>query len=195
MGGGVASGNLKGAFYGAATGAAFAGVNSYTQDWTAPGRIGARAVTGGVSADLQGGDFRTGLIYSGAAATASWGYQKVVGYMATPDVGRPLASPDGTYDPSLNGGRPPQCCNVFGTNQPLTGNFVPDFFKQGGALSNVANYIPGLPAVANFHDMWVNNISNSVFNNITTMPYSAVVTYGALLDGPLSVQLAVDRSK
>jgi len=47
--------------------------------------------------------------------------------------------------------------------------------------------------IGSFHDTWRNNIPDSLFNNIITMPYSAVVTYGALLDGPLSIQLAVYR--
>ena len=197
--GAIAGGNLRSGFQGSLSGGLFGGVNSYTQYWSAPGQIGAKAFTGGVLADLQGGDFRTGFIYSGSSATAAWGYQKVVGYMATGDVGRPLARPDGTYDASLNGGRPPQCCNVFGFNTALqsTGNFLADFganfFRQGGALSTVMNYVPGMPAVGSFHDTWRNNIPDSLFNNIITMPYSAVVTYGALLDGPLSIQLAVYR--
>lgn len=179
------------------TGGIFGGVSYSTQDWNAPGRIGAKAVTGGVTANLQGGDFRTGFIYEGASATASWGYQKVVGIMATPESGNGLASEDGTYYADRKTGRPPYGFNVFGNNEPLTGSFFGDFFKQGGALSVVANQFPGANAGAYFHDTWMNQLGSSfnAFTNYSTMPAAAAVSYGALLDGPLSVQLAVDRSK
>ena len=117
--------------------------------------------------------------------------------MATPEAGRGLASEDGRYRPDAETGRPPYGYNVFGNNERLTGNFFGDFFKQGGALSVVANQVPGLNAVAYFHDTWMNQLGSSfnAFTNYSTMPAAAFVGYGALLDGPLSVQLAVDRSK
>jgi hypothetical protein len=194
VGGGIVTGNTKGALYGGATGGAFGYVQGLgeTYNWSSPTRITANATTGGITTQAQGGDFRTGFIYEGASATASWGYQKVVGIGATPESGKGLARSDGTYPPDLETGRPPYGYNVFGNNEPLTGSFFGDFFKQGGALSVVANQFPGANAVAYFHDTWMNQLGSSfnAFTNYSTMPAAAALGYGALLDGPLSVQLA-----
>jgi hypothetical protein len=188
------TGEPRSAFYGGVTGGVFGGTSTYTQNWNAPGRITANAFTGGVTADWRGGDFRTGFIYSGTSATASWGYQKFVGYAATPESGQGIA-PRGSNDP------PPPLVNTIGTqDQRLTGNFWADFFKEGGALSNFLNPIPGINAVSKFHDNIViqfepNTIMRDYIMNAPTMPFAAAVSYGALLDGPLSVQLAVDRAR
>lgn len=82
--------------------------------------------------------------------------------MATLDVGRDLVRADDAYTPNVLG-QPPQGYNVFGTNLPLSNppDFWADFFKQGGALSNVMNYVPGMPAIADFHDTWMNNVTPS----------------------------------
>jgi len=204
--GGIITGDTRGAFYGGVTGGVFGGVSYYTQDWSAPGRITARAVTGGVTADLQGGDFRTGFIYSGASATASWGYQKIVGYIANPMPGNGLASPTGDYRPLADGRVPLPDKNIIGLNDALvnTGNAWSDFWenlgKQGAFPGTVLNVVPGINATAYLHDtVWNQWVAQGVpFNAVTnygTMLPAAVVSYGSLLDGPLSVTLAVDGSR
>jgi hypothetical protein len=54
--------------------------------------------------------------------------------------------------------------------------------------------------VSKFHDNIVtqferDTIMRDYIMNAPTMPFAGVITYGALLDGPLSVQLAVDRAR
>ena len=193
--GAIAGGNLRSGFQGSLSGGLFGGVNSYTQYWSAPGQIGAKAFTGGVLADLQGGDFRTGFIYSGSSATAAWGYQKVVGYMADPRAGEGI-DPRGYNDPPRN----PWAKTIGTQGEKLTGNFWGDFFKEGGTLSNLLNPIPGINAVSKFHDNIViqferDTIMRDYIMNVPTMPFAAVVSYGALLDGSIAVQLAVDRAR
>ncbi len=194
--GGIAGGNLKSAFYGGVTGGIFGGVSSYTRNWNDFGRISARGFTGGVTADWQGGDFRTGFIYSGTSATASWGYQKFVGYMTDPRAGEGIA-PRGPDDP------PPPLVNTIGTQvEPLKPGMWDYLFsaKEGSLLSQTLNLVPGINAVSKFHDNIIirfeqDTLMRDWVMNVPTMPMAAMITYGALLDGPLATQLAVDRSR
>lgn len=177
----IAGGNLRSGFQGSLSGGLFGGVNSYTQYWSAPGQIGAKAFTGGILADLQGGDFRTGFIYSGSSATAAWGYQKFVGYMANPT---PLVNTIGTQVEAL---------------KPGIGDYLFSA-KEGSFLSQALNLVPGVNAVSSFHDNIVIKFDQDTFMrdwvmNAPTMPIAAMITYGALLDGPLAMHFGVDRSR
>lgn len=194
--GAVAGGNLRSGFQGSLSGGLFGGVNSYTQYWSAPGQIGAKAFTGGVLADLQGGDFRTGFIYSGSSATAAWGYQKFVGYMANPSSGDSIA-PRGPREP------PPPLVNTIGTQVEALKPGIGDYLfsaKEGSFLSQALNLVPGVNAVSSFHDNIVIKFDQDTFMrdwvmNAPTMPIAAMITYGALLDGPLATHFGVDRSR
>lgn len=91
---------------------------------------------------------------------------------------------------------PPMLANTVGQQLPLTGDFWTDLPKEGAPLSNFLNRIPGINAVSKLHDNIVirydvGTVMREYVANYPTMIPSAVVTYGALLQGSLSVQLAV----
>jgi hypothetical protein len=82
---------------------------------------------------------------------------------------------------------------VIGLNRPLTGNFWQDFFTQGGSLSRALNMWPGANAVAGFHDTPLNGaIPFNLATNLGTIPAAIVVTYGALVNTPLTNQIIID---
>ncbi len=78
----------------------------------------------------------------------------------------------------------------------FTGDFWDDLGKQGGPLSKAANLIPGINATAALHDYWFNRPDHPefiTFNNVGTMLPAAAMTYGALLNGSLTVQMSAKR--
>jgi hypothetical protein len=178
----IAGGNLRSGFQGSLSGGLFGGVNSYTQYWSAPGQIGAKAFTGGILADLQGGDFRTGFIYSGSSATAAWSYEKIVGYGAT-------WRPGGEAVEKLRYTPPVAGSNNFGI-QWTDGapNWLDKLFWEGGPVSKVMNALPGFNAGAGMHDTFQvvsdaaggNLLRNLV--NLPGVPVAALMTAPALFD-------------
>jgi RHS repeat-associated protein len=64
----ASGGNLRAAFAGAATGAAFGWVGNF--DLQGFEKIGAHALTGGITSEATGGDFRSGFFGAGVAAFA-----------------------------------------------------------------------------------------------------------------------------
>ena len=56
--------------------------------------------------------------------------------------------------------------------------------KQGGALSRAMNMVPGMNALAQFHDTIFNTklLTFTDFNNWATMLPAGAITYGALID-------------
>ena len=174
----------------------------YGDTWTL-GRVGWTSVAGGTSSKLYGGQFIDGFKYAGAAALMRYGYNKFVGFDATLERGRGLATAEGTY-PEDKG--VPRLVKVFGTNtSPLTIDqatgkpyFIQNFFKQGGALSNAANYIPGMNSLAGLHDWmqigfdgiagandsWLRSIGN-----VPAMVPATIMNYGALLNGTPAVMM------
>ena len=119
---------------------------------------------------------------------AKWAYSQV-GYDANPMSGETI--PGGQYPVDITG-RPPQGANVIGLNEQLMNDSsLRDFFRQSGPLSRFLNYVPGINAVAGIHDYWMNNVTTfSQWASIGTMLPAAAITYSALLNGSLSVQLS-----
>lgn len=74
--------------------------------------------------------------------------------------------------------------NVIGLNEPLTGDFGDDFFKQGAFLSKTLNRVPAMNATAALHDVWFDQPDGLEFNvvtNLLTMLPAAVISIGAIL--------------
>lgn len=185
---------------GAVSGGIFAGVNAPFGDTWNLQRVAANSVAGGLSSELQGGQFKDGFKTSFITSSARAVYNNVVGADPNPLPGE--NRPDRTiYRPDEITGRISSSdlkMNVFGNNLPLSGNFLEDLGKQGSPLSVVANLIPGANAVAVFHDTIFNankQLPFNAFTNYITQPPAAILTYAALINGPLAVQLAVDKSK
>ncbi len=68
----ISSGDLRGAAAGALTGGAMAGIGAAYGGGHGAGRVLAEAAVGGVSAELQGGDFVNGFVTSGSLSSLSW---------------------------------------------------------------------------------------------------------------------------
>ncbi|MCL2761515.1 MAG: RHS repeat-associated core domain-containing protein, partial [Desulfuromonadales bacterium] len=168
----------EGAEFGAIGGAVFGGIGSYWGNNWDLYRVGATTVAGGTLSAAEGGDWETGALYAFGTSASAYAYNAMLKYNPDPGPGENI--PGGEYNAKVNGGRPPQGANVFGLNKPLTGDFWADFFKQGGALSKVANYVPGLNAVAAIHDFWMNNMTFNWATNAGTMVLAAPLTYSAL---------------
>jgi hypothetical protein len=207
--GGSVSDAINAAATGAVSGAITGGIaGQYGNTWNAQ-RIGASAFGGGISAELQGGKFKDGFKAGFISSSLRHLYNKTMGYDATLEQGRGLASEGGNYPENTNNISIPQYNKVFGINQRLSfdgnGNpyFWSNFFKQGGALGNVANYIPGMHSLSRLHDyyqVWFDKISNANdgwlrgLGNVPAMVPATVVNYGALTDQyGISVQLRVKQ--
>lgn len=176
---------FQGGVSGAAIAGAFGGVHTLTKGMNPLIQIGSKGFVGGTASTLLGGKFKTGFMYAAAAATLYWGYTEMMKVEPTLSPGeKNLAG--GTYNAMLNDGRPPEGYNVVGLNRPEAGN-IWDVLRQGEPVSNAANQIPGINAVAKLHDYWMNNMIEPGFAaNVMTMAPAAFVTYGGLLSGPLS---------
>ena len=185
---GVRSGTI-----GAATGGVMDYVGGATSDWGSAGRVAARASASGLLAIAQGGSFRDALRRTLLTATAAEIYTRFVGFDADPRPGE-NSKP---YDPAMGGEQDQNTYapdretgkilemdrrrNAYGKNAPLTGD---DFMKQGGALSRAMNMVPGMNALAQFHDTIFNTklLTFTDFNNWATMLPAGAITYGALID-------------
>ena len=176
--------------------------------WSAPTKVFANGVIGGISAEAQGGSFRDGFIYSAAASAAREFYISFTGRDPTFQRGEnrndsinipceKAGSNCFEFDPIT--GHVPNSFgngNAIGLDKPLTGGFWADFGKQSGPLSRGLNLMPGMNSLAIFHDtiFGPNGISFTVYSNVGTMLPAAFITYGALLSGPASSELAIKRN-
>ena len=202
MGGSLQSA-LKGAGYGAISGGIFGGINSSYNSWNLE-RVTANSLAGGVNSELQGGKFADGAKASFVTSTASWGYEKSVGWAADPNPGKTIPG-ETTYDPW-------QCSsgcynkNVSGVNT-IEGHdyafcqandcskMTPGALEQGGWVGNLVNAATGGAAVSHLHDYWGNNMSVSAFNvlNWPLMVPATAISYLALTPPSLAVALSVGR--
>jgi len=132
-------------------------------------------------------------------AGASEGYRSLVGWDASPMSG---SNQDGSagapneYQFSNEGKIPSdwKVKNVIGLNESLSAEGG-KFLRQSGTLSRVLNVIPGMNAIAQFHDTLfrpesLGGMKFNLLNNVSTMLPAAAVTYGAIFD-----QLPIDRSR
>jgi hypothetical protein len=208
-------GVLQGAKFGAIGGAILGPVNAFyeTRGWSI-GRVAANSLAGGVSSEAQGGGFKEGAMFSFATSATRYAYNSLAGYDVSIKPGDGPTNPgdgNGRYkyqfvdnliplNPAGNMG------NIMGLNAELvnTGNGWNDFWanigKQGAFPGNVLNYVlPAGNAIGVLHDTaW--HPYETYFNPVTnwgTMVPAAVVTYGAVLDGPTRVLSphAIDRMR
>lgn len=146
---------------------------------------------------MQGGKFQDGFLYAGLGKSADIYYKETVGFKANPLPGDEI--PGGIYKTRDANGYfiVPEGKDVFGLNEARNGDFWHDMFIQGGSVGKIGNATPIGNAIAGLHDSWFNQdmLPYNKFTNIASMPVASVVTYGAVISGPLSVQLAVDRSR
>lgn len=83
---------------------------------------------------------------------------------------------------------------MIGLNERLSDKGS-SFFRQSGPLSRALNVIPGMNAVAQFHDTLfrpeaLGGMAFTTWNNVSTMLPAATIAYGAILD-----RLPIDHSR
>jgi hypothetical protein len=72
--------------------------------------------------------------------------------------------------------------NTWGFNEPLRGDGgIHDCFTQSGACSRFMDQGPGMQAISQLHDTWMNQGGAlPSWMNFPSMPFAAAITYGAL---------------
>jgi RHS repeat-associated protein len=195
LNGGNLEQSLKAGIAGGIVGGAMGAASYASSGFDVLGRVASKGAASGGIAKAQGGNFADALKRTLLTTTAAEVYTKFVGFEADPAAGENSAPYDqdvggeqsqNTYRPDpLNGKieESDRYRNAFGLNASLNGD---DFMKQGGGLSQAMNMIPGMNALAQFHDTIFNTnlwgMSFNTFTNWATMLPSAVTTYGAIID-------------
>jgi hypothetical protein len=180
----ASGGDLKAAMEGGFAGGISFGLSAFLP--TGPGamdgfsRVMLKGATAGALAEMQGGKFTAGFSLGIFTAGSTEPYRWVTSY----DRPNPLPGRNVEFQPEP--GKPlPYGVNVSAFN-------TPDIWcGMGSPCSRLLNAIPIFNSGALFHDSifhrgfvpW-----DPVFANVTTMPPSALITLGAHMDGPLTVQ-------
>ena len=145
--------------------------------------VAAQTAAGCASGAVTGAGCEKGATTAAVLSTAGEAYQSLVGYAANAGPGENRngeGRPDQTYDPDQFGRQKPadQTKNVIGHNTP--GSWT----SQGGALSRALNLVPTINATAGLHDLIFNAnwLDHTAFNNLWTMPASALVAVPAALN-------------
>jgi RHS repeat-associated protein len=183
----IARGEPRAIVGGAISGGVMKGVElHFGNNWTLK-RIIVTSTVGGAMAYVETGNFAPALGTLATTATTRYLYNRVVGYDTTWKPGGE-AQPKGRYQGPVEG------ANNFGNAQSVVD--PGDFFGEGGQLSRLMNRVPGVNAVAGFHDVmqvgwdrWGGAGLRS-WLNVPGMPVAAAVTYPALLDGVPALQAA-----
>ena len=196
IGGTIASKSVKGGLQGAFGGAMAAGVGGFfgsTWNLEKLERVATETLVGGVSTAASGGKFTDGLLMSRITASARHLYNSVVRY----DVDW---KPGGPAQKKLMSQMPIKGANNVGTQGHET--IDPEGWgNEGGKLSRFFNQVPGVNAVAGMHDVFQINLdriwlpnARDIFNVPGMIPASAV-TYAALMQGPASQALLVEKRR
>jgi hypothetical protein len=157
--------------------------------------VAAQTAAGCATGAATGAGCEQGAKTAAVLSTAGETYQSLVGYAANagPGENRNGTKLDGTstgnasYEPvdrpGPNFGQQQPMdrgMNVIGFNEPGS------LGSQGGTLSRTLNQVPTFNATAGLHDYIFNAnlLEHTTFNNIWTMPASAVVSIPAALNNP-----------
>jgi hypothetical protein len=141
-------GNLEESLKAGSMGAVGYGVSGFD----VAGRAAAKTLSSGAIAKAQGGSFNDAVRRTLITTAAAEGYTKFVGWEADTASGESQTNKPNDYA-FENDGKIPQDWqnkNVIGINAALNGD--DDFIKQSGPLSRMLNMIPGMNALAQFHD-------------------------------------------
>jgi RHS repeat-associated protein len=196
-GGAVATKSAKGAFWGGVTGGAFAGVNVAFDGQYSVGRVVADAAVGGGSAAAQGGEFKQGALFSGISSGAEYAYDEIVQWS------------DGLKHPSewrrgkgsvLKGPNDKPIHGIKNIGTQGKAGFLTRLLgmqEKGGWFTYVANWIPGVNAVAAMHDTFQipfedGGLARGLIN-VPGMGVAAGITYPALMRGVPSVWCSIDE--
>ena len=133
-----------------------------------------KAHIGGATSVLYGGRFEAGFAFAGAANLMNQVYSSFVGYEIA-------AGPGGEVVRKNPGQYAVQGANNFGRVN------CSGFWCEGGALSLTMNKLLGINALSGFHDTLTGRLEDIwhipfAITNVPTMPPSAALTYGAIID-------------
>ena len=186
--GAMLGGDLQSTLAGAVTGAVFAGSGAFFGNKWTVARVLTDTTIGGVSAELQGGRFERGALFAGVAASARYLYNRAVNYDIDLSEGGAAVGKDKYTYPRLGAN------NIGTANRVINPNSL---FGEGGRLSRLLNRIPGVNAMAGFHDVMqvelyeaMGAFGRSLFN-VPGMPIAAGVTSVGTLTGLSAVELAL----
>ena len=150
----------------------------------------ATGAIGGTASSLTGGSFARGFEFAAGGSLLESGYEYYVQHAPDWGSGQSYSTPNvDCADPSSNcynftaDGHIPEDDwnkNTFGFNRELTGGSG-DCWVQSGACSVFFDQVPGLQAVSQLHDTWMNSLSPGF--NFISMPFAAGLSYGALVGG------------
>jgi hypothetical protein len=138
----------------------------------------ASAAVGCVASGANGGDCEKGARNAAIASGALSFYKSQAG--AGPDArpgGDPMSKGDGftikDFDPRAN--------NLGKWNDNVAQSpWLISPAKEGSLLMRGVNQIPGMNALANFHDPWAVNARMGSFMEVATIPPAIVINYAAL---------------
>ena len=169
------SNGVKGAIAGAVT----AGVGEYAKGLEAFQKIMVQSGASGISSEIMGGSFKDGFKMGLVTSSARYLYESVVKYKATWESGGDAVNKT-VSDAGIKG------ANNIGTYGKVDKN---SWFGEGGRVSRALNQVPGVNAVAGFHDnmqVWFDTVTKSSDGvlrsvmNIPAMIPAVAVTYSAL---------------
>lgn len=145
---------------------------------------------GGTASSVTGGTFWRGFEFAAGGSLIESGYKYYVQHAPDWGPGQSYPTPNvSCSDPASNcynftaDGHIPEedySKNTFGFNRMLTGGSG-DCWVQSGACSAFFDHVPGLQAVSQLHDVWMNSLSSGF--NFISMPFAAGLSYGALVGG------------
>jgi hypothetical protein len=136
----------------------------------------------GISSEIMGGSFKDGFKMGLVTASARYLYESVVKYKATWESGGDAVDKVAS-DTSFNG------ANNIGTYGKVDSNAPWYSLKEGASISKILNQVPGVNAVAGFHDnmqVWFDTVTKSkdgILRNVANIPAmvpAVAVTYSAL---------------
>ena len=135
---------LSGAGIGILSGGLFGGINGhYGPRWTMS-RVALHTLADGAIASLTGLDFKDGTLLGLAAASAAYTYNKLVGYGVTWEKG-------GKTQPKNRYSLPIEVANNV---EHATLDPGATFLGEGGSVSEAANRVPGINAVAGLYHVF-----------------------------------------
>jgi RHS repeat-associated protein len=176
---GTTAAGLAGAVAGGAAGGFVAGA-------------GITAAYGGNSEEIWRAGYQ-GATIGAAAAGVAYGsrllYEEVTGTSARLGAGENRTTPSGEPDPFYNNDQVPIGQNVVGNNRPGL------FCSQGSLCSGALNATGLANPVALFHDSLLNRIPMNIWTNLGTIPPAVIITYGAMVNTPLTNQLIIDHHR
>ena len=154
----------------------------YGDEWSLE-RVGVSTLAGGGIAEMSGGNFGDGALYTFGASSAAYAYYKTVGYNVTWKKGG-KAVPKDADTPPVKG------ANNIGYAVPKPGV---NFFDEGGPLSTTLNNtVPGINAVAGLHDIFQIQLDRLGLRNVLCWPGmlpAAAFTYTALMTDSLTTSI------